>query len=289
MITRRLAGRRRVLGDRHAEAQADRRGPRPEHRRRPARHFPRRYVKTGELSEVDELERGRAAHGRRRDRRAARSRPTRTAAPARPAYRVEVRCCDRRPALRMSFFAKHRGTSAEWQRRAALAVGTPRACSSARSSAFRGSWQLTNPRWCCSAPTRTTATARRRWSRDASGTAPDLPARPRASTPGTSSGPSPSRSTGGRRRARAAARRGPRASTTCSTSARRCDWIHAPRRLRAGRARRSSRFRFEEALVTQLVLARRRRARCAALGAQARTGGGGGLLDGVRRAAARSS
>lgn len=50
-------------------------------------------------------------------------------------------------------------------------------------------------------------------------------------------------------------------------------WIHAPdEHSEINRAQR--RFRFEEALVTQLVLARRRRA-VHALGAQARTGGGG--------------
>src|SRR6478735_4147810 len=51
------------------------------------------------------------------------------------------------------------------------------------------------------------------------------------------------------------------------------EWIHAPDDYsEISRAQR--RFRFEEALVTQLVLARRRRA-VRALGARARTGGGG--------------
>jgi ATP-dependent DNA helicase RecG len=55
------------------------------------------------------------------------------------------------------------------------------------------------------------------------------------------------------------------------------DWIHAPQDLgEVTRAQR--RFRFEEALVTQLVMARRRR-ELMALGAQARAGREGGLLD----------
>ena len=76
------------------------------------------------------------------------------------------------------------------------------------------------------------------------------------------------------RRALRRARRGHRAY----------DWIHAPED-RPQVARAHHRFRFEEALVTQLVLARRRRA-IRELGATARTGGDGALQAGVRRAAA---
>ena len=53
------------------------------------------------------------------------------------------------------------------------------------------------------------------------------------------------------------------------------DWIHTPDQ-RDQVARAQHRFRFEEALVTQLVLARRRRA-VRELGATARTGGDGAL------------
>ena len=81
-----------------------------------------------------------------------------------------------------------------------------------------------------------------------------------------------------RRRARPAARRGCATSTTCPTSRRRCDWIHAPDTWDAGRPAAQRRFRFDEALVTQLVLARRR-AELAQLGGQAR--------DRRRRAAGR--
>jgi ATP-dependent DNA helicase RecG len=55
------------------------------------------------------------------------------------------------------------------------------------------------------------------------------------------------------------------------------DQIHAPHDLAQVRVARR-RFRFEEALVTQLVLGRRRR-ELSALGAQARTGGQGSLLE----------
>ena len=54
-------------------------------------------------------------------------------------------------------------------------------------------------------------------------------------------------------------------------------WIHGPDDYQqVGAAQK--RFRFEEALITQLVLARRR-AQQRAMGAQARTGGRGGLLE----------
>ncbi|WP_134767347.1 ATP-dependent DNA helicase RecG [Nocardioides sp. 1609] len=54
------------------------------------------------------------------------------------------------------------------------------------------------------------------------------------------------------------------------------EWVHVPERLeQVKQAQRH--YRFEEALVTQLVLARRRRA-VRALGAQARDGGDGALL-----------
>ena len=61
-------------------------------------------------------------------------------------------------------------------------------------------------------------------------------------------------------------------------------WIHGPEDYQqVGAAQK--RFRFEEALVTQLVLARRR-AQLRAQGAQARTGDSGGPARGLRRAAA---
>ena len=64
-----------------------------------------------------------------------------------------------------------------------------------------------------------------------------------------------------------------RASTTCSTSTTALQLVHAPDTWEQVTAAQR-RFRFDEALVTQLVLARRR-AELAQLGGQARTGGGG--------------
>ncbi len=61
-------------------------------------------------------------------------------------------------------------------------------------------------------------------------------------------------------------------------------WIHAPDTW-AQVKRAQLHYRFEEALVTQLVLARRRRF-VHALGTLARAGGEGGLARGLRRAAA---
>ncbi len=55
------------------------------------------------------------------------------------------------------------------------------------------------------------------------------------------------------------------------------NWIHEPEDLDQAKAAQR-RYRFEEALITQLVLARRR-AEIRALGAAARLGRDGGLLD----------
>ena len=82
-----------------------------------------------------------------------------------------------------------------------------------------------------------------------------------------------------------AARRPCATSTTCSTSRTALRLDPRPRRLRPGRRGAATRFRFEEALVTQLVLARRRAA-VRALGAQARAGRQGGLLAAFDAAAA---
>ena len=79
--------------------------------------------------------------------------------------------------------------------------------------------------------------------------------------------------------------RRPRASTTCSTPARALELVHAPGTTTAEITSAQRRFRFEEALVTQLVLARRRRA-VRELGAQARTGDQGALLAAFDAAAA---
>ena len=105
-------------------------------------HFPRRYVRTGELTKVAELEQGqmltvvgeivRSEVKSYTDRRS-----------GRPANRVETLLSTDGPSLKMTFFAKHKH-SAEWRART-LAVGT-RGLFVGQVSSFQNSWQLTNPK-----------------------------------------------------------------------------------------------------------------------------------------------
>ena len=236
-------------------------------------HFPRRYVRTGELTKVDDARAAaRCSPWSARSSRA-RSTPTTTAAPGRTAYRLDTTLQTDGPALRMSFFAKSKHVS-----RVARAAGSPSGAAGVfigQVSTFRGQWQLTNPH--DGAVRRRRATTRRpaRLSLDAiKALLPDLPADQGRRLVGP---PARDRLRAHRRRrgARPAARRRARASTTCPTSAPRCDWIHAPDTWAQVRTR-PARFRFDEALVTQLVLARRRRGAGRSSARQARTGGRAG-------------
>ena len=104
-------------------------------------HFPRRYLETGELSRVEDLEPnqmltlvGRIARVQVHtydDRRT-----------GRPAYRLEAVLETDGPSLRMTFFAKNKGISGYQARR--LSVGTT-GMFAGKVSRFREHWQLTNP------------------------------------------------------------------------------------------------------------------------------------------------
>jgi ATP-dependent DNA helicase RecG len=106
------------------------------------RHFPRRYVKAGELTRVDDLHEGemltvvgeiaRSELKQYRDRRTGRQ-----------AYRLETVLQTDGPRLKMTFFAKNQGT-AGWQARR-LETGR-RGVFVGQVSSFRGDWQLTNPK-----------------------------------------------------------------------------------------------------------------------------------------------
>ena len=76
-------------------------------------HFPRRYVKTGELTRVDELQDGQmlTVVGQIADSRLNSYQDRRT---GRPAYRLDVRVKTDGPSFRISFFAKNKGMG-EWQ------------------------------------------------------------------------------------------------------------------------------------------------------------------------------
>ena len=187
----------------------------------------------------------------------------------RTAYRLDTTLQTDGPSLRMSFFAKSKGV-ADWQA-GRLAVGR-RGVFIGQVSTFKGQWQLTNPTMALFgvAVTRATRPRARPWLR--SRRCSRSIRSPRASSRGTSSGRWPSRSP---------------SSTTCPT---RCpsplreahglpdlrtalQWVHQPDTWEQVTSAQR-RFRFDEALVTQLVLARRR-AELAQLGGQARSGGGG--------------
>ena len=233
------------------------------------RHFPRRYLAVGELTRVSGLSVGQmlTVVGEIEDSRLHTYTDRRT---GRTAYRVDTLLRTDGPSLRMSFFAK-RHSVAEWQARR-LAAGS-KGVFAGQVGMFRGEWQLTNPKIMLFGDTDETDAQARAMLDSLRGLFPIYPL-----TRGVDSWdlqraiafartvldeipdllPAPLRQRQGL----------PDVHTAF-------DWIHAPAdRAQVEAARR--RFRFEEALVTQLVLARRR-AQVRGLGAQAR-GGGGGLL-----------
>ena len=233
------------------------------------RHFPRRYIKTGELTRVDELESGQLltvigeiSQSKVRtytDRRS-----------GRPAYRLETTLSTDGPSLRMTFFAKKQYV-AEWQART-FSVGR-RGLFLGQVSTFQGQWQLTNPKMVLFGS-----------GDDGDGEAtmlPDVgafyPIYPL--TKGVESWDLQRAVTFARTVLEDVPEVVPasvRDAYDLVDARTAYDWIHAPDdREQVGRAQRA--FRFEEALVTQLVLARRR-AELRGLGAQSRAGGQGELL-----------
>ncbi|WP_435744600.1 ATP-dependent DNA helicase RecG [Nocardioides sp. SYSU DS0663] len=238
------------------------------------RHFPRRYVETKELTRVDELEQGQVltvvgqvASSKVRTYQDRRTRRT--------AYRLDVVVATDGPRLRMTFFAKN-ARVAGWNERR-LPAGR-RGLFVGQVSTFQGEWQLTNPQM--------VLFGEGPGADDGEGRDPEAeldalgalyPIYPQ--TKGVESWdlqraitftrsvldempellPAPVREEHGLVPARLA-----------------LDWIHAPDDWQqVGAAQK--RYRFEEALVTQLVLGRRRRS-LQERGARPRTGGAGGLL-----------
>ncbi len=231
-------------------------------------HHPRRYVRTGELTRVDDLEEGQmltlvgdivsSRVNQYRDRRTGRA-----------AYRLDTVLKTDGPSLRMSFFAKSQHVS-EWNA-SRLRVGR-RGIFLGKVGSFRGEWQLTNPQMALF------------------GTADEDAAKMSLDTMGDYYSIYPLTQgvdSWDLQRAITFARTvlddvpellpdGVRHDYGLIDARTALDWIHAPADLgQVSRAQR--RYRFEEALVTQLVLARRRR-ELREQGAQARTGGEGRLL-----------
>ena len=266
------------------QAQADGRGPRPPHRRRPAAPLP------APLRQGGRADPGRASCSPARcSPSSARSSGASCGTYQRPAHRpagvpARDRPPDRRPAAADDVLRQERRTSRSGSADR-LAAGR-RGVFVGKVSTFRGDWQLTNPQMVLFGRTVTWPTRRRAstaaWSTPSASSTRSTP-RPRAWSPGTSSARSTSRAVRHRRGARAAARRDPRRRTTSLDARTALDLIHAPDtwdQVEVGRRR----YRFEEALVTQLVLARRRAvpARPGRPGPHRRRRAAGGL----RRAAA---
>ena len=105
------------------------------------RHFPRRYVKAGELTRVAQLHPGEmlTVVG---EIVVSELRPYRDRRTGRQAYRLETLLQTDGPRLKMTFFAKNQHT-AQWQANR-LAAGR-RGVFVGQVSTFRGDWQLTNP------------------------------------------------------------------------------------------------------------------------------------------------
>lgn len=233
------------------------------------RHFPRRYVKTGELTRVDELNVGDVLTvvGQIASSRLATYQDRRT---GRPAYRVDVVVRTDGPSFRISMFAKNKHMG-EWQQSHRLPAGR-RGIFVGKVSRFRDHWQLTHPQVVLFGDKDEDAA---QLSLDAIG---DLyPIYPL--TKGVDSWDL--------QRAVAFALTVVDHVPDLLPPAIRDEydlldvhtglqWIHNPHDYAQVTAAQR-RFRFEEALITQAVLARRRRA-IRALGARARTGGDGGLL-----------
>ncbi len=231
-------------------------------------HVPRRYLKTGELTEVDELEQGQllTVVGEIVKSEAKTYTDRRT---GRPAYRLETVLSTGGPSLRMTFFAKKPHISG-WQQRQ-LSVGR-RGLFLGTVSSFQGSWQLTNPKMVLFGEGEEgDAGGEAAWIKDVGEYFPIYPL-----TKGVESWDLQRATTF----ARAVLDDVPELLperviedydlVPVRTA---YDWIHAPDDLgQVARAQR--RFRFAEALVAQLVLARRR-AFIRTLGAEPRAGGGG--------------
>ncbi len=285
-----------VLGDPASkQAQGHRRGARAAHRRRPAAPLPASLRRDRPSSPRSrDLRRRPGADPRRRDR--AQPGQDLHRPPHRPAG-VPPRdgAAHRRRRPRHDVLRQDAGHRREWN----AAQAAPRAgagSSPARSAGSAAAGSSTNPQMRAVRRRRRGPTPTLSLQSAAAASTRSTPS-PRASTRGTSSASVAFALTGRRRGARRAARPTSASGTTCSTSRTALELDPRPGRRTPRSPAAQRRFRFEEALVTQLVLARRRARRPRGSGAQARTGGGGLLaafdaaaaVRAHRRASARSA
>jgi ATP-dependent DNA helicase RecG len=231
-------------------------------------HFPRRYLKTGELTRVSQLEPGQLltligeiTHCKVHpytDRRRGHT-----------AYRVETVLSTGGPSLTMTFFAKYE-RMATWRAKT-LSVGQ-RGLFQGQVSVFNDTWQLTNPKMVLFGTGEDGEGAGdAAWIPDVGEYYPIYPLTKGVEAWDLQRAVSFARTMVGE--IPDVVPEAVRAAHDVVDVRTAYDWIHAPEdREQVERARR--RFRFAEALVTQVVLARRR-AEVRALGALARDGGGG--------------
>ena len=228
-------------------------------------HFPRRYLETGTLTAVDELQKGQllTVVGEIETSRINEYQDRRT---NRLAFRVDAVVRTDGPSLRLSFFAKNRGM-AEWQLKR-VPQGR-RGIFLGQADVFKGNWQLSHPQLVLFGDE---GEDRAALSLDAIGAF--YPLYPL--TRGVDSWDLQRAITFARTIIDDLPELVPehvRTSHKVLDARQALDWIHAPGSW-PEISRAQHRYRFEEALVTQLVLARRRRA-IRAMGATPRTGGGG--------------
>ncbi|GAA4103719.1 ATP-dependent DNA helicase RecG [Nocardioides kongjuensis] len=236
------------------------------------RHFPRRYLETGSLTRIDNLRIGQllcvvgeideCEIKTYTDRRSGRT-----------AYRVEAVLRTGGPRLKMTFFAKNQGT-AGWQARR-VAVGN-RGVFLGKADRFRDQWQLVNPAMTIFGMG-DEAEGEGDGVEDVLDFGPLFPIYPL--TKGVETWDIARAVTFARQVMEPVPELLPdalREEYDVLGIQQAYDWVHQPDD-RDQVALAHHRFRFEEALVTQLVLGRRRRARQAE-GATARTGGVGNVL-----------
>lgn len=236
-------------------------------------HHPRRYLKTGELTKLNELKVGQfiSVVGE-----IAVSKPNSYAdrRTGRQAFRHDIVVRTGGPSLRISFFAKNQRV-AEWNTRR-FPVGA-KGVFVGQASKFRDDWQLTNPALTIFGEDHDPVS-------DGSGVPTSFELPPLYPIYPLTKGVDTWDVQRAVRFARSVVDSLPEVlPTPIRTTYDLPDvdtalaWIHEPDTLdQARRAQR--RFRFEEALITQVVLARRR-AQVRGLGAAARPGRQGGLLD----------
>ncbi len=234
------------------------------------RHFPRRYLKTAELTTVGDLKEGQlltvVGEISHCETKAYKDRRTN-----RMAYRVETVLRTDGPSLRMSYFSQKQHIAAFHARQ--LAVGTTGVFTGAVSR-FRDQWQLTNPKMLVLGASAEQDSEARELQESIRGLFPIYPL-----TKGVDSWDLQRAITFARSVLDDVPDVVPeelRRKHRLPDSRTALDWIHAPEDYAQVTSARQH-FRYEEALVTQLVLARRR-AFYRQLGGRPSAGDQGGLL-----------